>query len=235
MKRSLEQYYRGQLAANLGYIPRRQPKKRYRARRKMPLRRLTNPELKFFDVDVNVAAGSLVAAGAIHVSANLIPQGVTEITRVGRKCVIKKIGWRWSIVKPSTANLSLGHEVVRMICYQDKQTNGATAAVTGILESANYQSFRNLTNTGRFNILYDRTYDLNQQAGSGDGTTNDGASTVLSGQWYKDCNIPLEFSAGAGAITELSTNNIGFLFISLDGDTTSVSLDSKVRIRYSDK
>ncbi len=196
-----------------------------------------NPELKFFDTDVNVTAGALIAAGAIHASINLIPQNITESGRIGRKCVVKKIGWKWNIVKPTTANITLGHAIVRMICYKDKQCNGAAAVPStnvGILASANYQSFRNLANTGRFTILYDKTFDLNVLASAGDGTANDSSSLSLSGEWYKDCNIPLEFDNTTGAITEIRSNNIGFLFISLNGVNTSVSIDSKVRIRFSD-
>ena len=50
---------------------------------------------------------------------------------------------------------------MRVMLYHDKQANGATAAVLDILESADYQSFNNLVNSGRFRILMDRTYAMN--------------------------------------------------------------------------
>ncbi len=57
-------------------------------------------ELKFHDVDVDDAVissgGTVQTAGTI----NVIPQGVTEITRVGRKCTIRSINWRYTVTIP---------------------------------------------------------------------------------------------------------------------------------------
>ncbi len=124
-------------------------------------------------------------------------------------------------------------DVVRLIMYQDKQANGAVATALNILETDNYQSFRNLTETGRFTILMDNTVDLNPRAGGGNGTTSDWAGFTISGSFFKKCNIPLEFSAGTGAITELRSNNVGVLILGKVGGI--VTLDSKVRVRFSDR
>ncbi len=190
-------------------------------------------ELKFHDVDVDDASiaanGTILNSGSI----NLIPQGVTEKTRVGRKCVIRSIGWRYNynvaILASATAQAA---ETVRLIMYLDKQCNGATAAVTDLLESDNYQSFNKLANSGRFRILMDRLVLLEPLAGAGDGAANDFAGFGANGAFYKTCNIPLEFSSTTGAITEIRSNNIGVLILGKVG--TTATLDSKVRLRFSD-
>ncbi len=188
-------------------------------------------ELKFHDIAVDDA--SIAVNGVIQNtgSINLIPQGVTEVQRVGRKCVIRSINWRYNLQIAAQANLT-SDETIRMIMYVDKQANGATATVTGILETDDYQSFRNLANSGRFNILYDKTHSLNASAGGGDGTANDAAPMNINRAFYKKCSIPLEFDSTTGAITEIRSNNIGILTVSKNG--TVAVLDSRIRLRFSD-
>ncbi len=190
-------------------------------------------ELKFHDIDVNDA--SVAQNGTIvEDSCCGIAQGTTEAERIGRKCVIKSINWRFNIsLIAATANTNTA-ETVRLILYLDKQCNGATATVTGILESDNYQSFNNLANKGRFRTLMDRTYQLNSPSGSGRGTTD----TLAFGEYsvddslYKKVNLPIEFDSVNGVITEIRSNNIGVLILSKEGNIAV--LDSKMRLRFSD-
>jgi hypothetical protein len=194
----------------------------------------TGVEMKFHDVDVDDAAvatnGSILNSGSV----NLIAQGVTESTRVGRKAVIRSINWRWNLKKAATTAGSNASESVRLILYLDKQCNGATAAVTDILESDNYQSFNNLANKGRFKILMDKEITMNCMAGGGDGTTEDYGSVERNGSYFKKCMIPLEFSSTTGALTEIRSNNLGVLILSKNGTSTAPVFDSKMRLRFTD-
>lgn len=123
-------------------------------------------------------------------------------------------------------------DTVRVIMFLDKQANGATAAVTDILETASFLSFNNLANSGRFQTLLDKTVTLNYMT-----LASDGAGLVSSANkftdfsFHKRCNIPIEFSATTGAITEIRSNNIGVLLISR---AASSALFSNIRIRFSD-
>ncbi len=192
----------------------------------------TAGELKFHDVDLDDAV--VAAAGTIVASINLIPQGVTEITRIGRLCRLARIGWRYHYSLPTqdAQALPATGDILRMVLYKDKQSNGATATVTGILESADYQSFNNLANQRRFMILMDRTVSINY-----DSLASDGAGIVSSnaqiraGAFYKTCNIPLEFDGATGAITELRSDNLGVLLISKNG---ICGFNSKFRLRFKD-
>lgn len=188
-------------------------------------------ELKFFDVTLDDAV--VASGGTITDSINKIAQGVTEVTRVGRKCTIKSIGWRYLISLPEVAAAANppGSDTVRVIMYLDKQCNGATATVTGILEGAQFQEFNNLANKGRFRTLVDEMVDINYLSGIGITATQDYAQVRISGSFFKKCNIPIEFDAATGAITEIRSNNLGVLLISSAG---LAGFGSRIRLRFSD-
>ncbi len=191
------------------------------------------PELKFHDLDVDDA--SVAANGNIaQASCNLIAQGVTESQRIGRKCTIKSIGWRFRTQLLPTAVSNATGTVLRVILYLDKQCNGATATVTGILESDDFQSFNNLANKNRFRTLMDRTYDMNATSGSGRGSTDTLAfgENNCTDSYFAKVNLPIEFDSTTGAITEIRSNNIGVLLVTPDG--TLMSFTSKMRLRFSD-
>ncbi len=57
-----------------------------------------SPELKFHDLDIDDAV--IAANGQIDPALNLIAQGVTESDRIGRKCTILSIGWRYTVILP---------------------------------------------------------------------------------------------------------------------------------------
>ncbi len=192
------------------------------------------PEKKFHDLDVDDA--QVAANGTIQTSGTIIviPQGVTEKQRIGRKCIIKNINWRYTISIPeqdAQATPASG-DTVRVILYLDKQCNGATATAVGILESDNYQSFNNLANKQRFKILMDKTYTLNYA-----GLASDGAGVVsqaqvqLNDSFFKKCSIPIEYDSTTGAITEIRSNNLGIM---LQGQNGSAKFESKMRMRFSD-
>ncbi len=185
-------------------------------------------ELKFFDLEINDA--TVDAGGTITDSIHKIAQGITEKTRIGRKLTIKSINWRFNVGLPPGTSTSTTNDTVRVIMYLDKQCNGAAAAVTDIIETADYQSFNNLANKSRFTTLMDRTYTLNAQL-SGNGTTVDSAEVVENDAFYKKCTIPIEFNAADGLISEIRSNNIGVLIISEGGLAT---FGSKIRVRFSD-
>lgn len=191
-------------------------------------------EMKFHDVDVDDAV--IAVNGVIHNtgSINLIVQGITESTRIGRKCTITAIQWRWSLdyFETTAQATATNAEQIRMILYLDRQANGATAAITDILESNSWLSYYNLANSSRFRILMDRTYVFQAQAGAGITATSEWAGNEKAGKFYKKCNIPLEFSAALGALTELRSNNLAIMTVSKRGDL--VGLTSKIRLRFSD-
>ncbi len=187
-------------------------------------------ELKFHDLDVDdvtVAAGGTIA----QVSCNVIAQGVTESDRIGRRVTVRSIFWRFQLTMAAGTAAASTTDTVRVLLYLDKQANGATAAVTDILESANFQSFNNLGNKRRFRTLMDRTYTLNQTAGGGNGSTEDYGAMQMDDNLFKKVNIPIEYTGANGLIAEITSNNIGVLLLGSGG---IAGFNSKMRLRFSD-
>lgn len=186
-------------------------------------------EMKF--VDTTFASAATTTAGAItNSSLNVIPQDNTESGRIGRKCVIKRVQLQGKLQLPASSTLNTSSDIVRIIVYQDKQTNGAAATVALLLEAANIFSFRNLENSGRFNILMDKKMTINAQGATGT------SSSAATKPWslYKSCNIPIEFDASAstGVITTMRSNNVGVMVISDDG---RAQIEYRARVRFSDQ
>lgn len=187
-------------------------------------------ELKFHDLDVDdtvVSTGGTIAED----SCLTIVQGDGESERIGRKVTVKKVNWRYTVKAIAQTNTAIGNDTCRVILYVDKQTNGLTAAVLDILETADYQSYRNLSNKGRFVILMDRTHDVNTVAASGQSASDETSAANYSFTFNKALNLPIEYdnTAGTGAITTMRSNNIGVLTIS---DAGRCLFDSKMRIRF---
>ncbi len=197
-------------------------------------------ELKFHDIDWDEAAADM-SAGLISNTSSLvlIGQGVTESTRIGRKCVIRNIGWRGRLTRIGSSSTGIGAaETVRMILVQDKQANGAAPTVSGaggLLESADYQSFNSLNNKGRYKVLSDKVFSFSTLAAAGDGTANDTGAVVEDFTFFQKCNIPMEYSgtANPSVIGEVRTNNI-FGIILTESSNSNTTLDSKFRFRFSD-
>ncbi len=193
--------------------------------------RVFSIEQKFHDVDL-IDAGIAQNGTIIADSINKIAQGVTETTRIGRKCTIRSINWRFRINLAAGTASNATAEVIRIIMYLDKQANGATATITDILETNDFQSFNNLANKSRFRTLMDRQYDLNATAGGGDGTTEDYGEVIVTDTLFKKVNIPIEFDSTTGAITEIRSNNIGVLILAEAGAISNFA--SKIRLRFTD-
>ncbi len=194
--------------------------------------RTSGGELKWFDLDLDVAALT-AAAQFIPADGNLliITQGVGESQRVGRKIVIRKIQFRYNL------NLFAGisqanHDDVRVILYKDKQTNGAIATATTILQTDNYQSFRNMENVGRYTVLMDRMHALNHTAAGGNGTAIETCTNTKNYKFFKECNIPVEYNAATGDIAEIRSNNLGIMVLCATGAV--VKLEGVIRFRYTD-
>lgn len=192
-------------------------------------------ELKWFDF--NVAASNPTTGGTIIGTGTIvnIAQNTGQSERIGRKITVKKVQLRTQIIMPAlTANgVNVQGDILRVIVYQDKQCNGATAAVLDILTTNTWNSYRNLSNSNRFIVLSDKTYDSSYETFSVDagGLFNAIGSRESDNQIMK-CDIPIEYSGVTGAVNEIRSNNICVLAISAQG---IVNVNLQFRTRYSDQ
>lgn len=187
-------------------------------------------ELKFFDTSLSFlidATGEVPATGQLA----LIPQGVTESTRVGRKCTIKSIAMKGNLLYAPAAAASGSTNAV-MYLVLDKQCNGAAAGATDVFTGTNFVTlFHNLANSQRFVVLKTWKWTINSSAGAT--TAYNNVSRMWSG--FKKCNIPIEYSSTTGAITEIRSNNL-FLLASSDGTSDDlITIGGTCRLRFSDQ
>jgi len=193
-----------------------------------------NAEYKFKDT-TNALTTAATTGTFLPTTGSIltIAQGNTESQRIGRKVVVKKINMQIQVELPETTGSSATSDIVRMIVYLDKQCNGAIATTTGILESADLFSFRNLANSGRFSILMDKRWAVSCMAGAYDGANDNYGKVRAYKSFSKSCNIPIEYdnSVTTGAITSMRSNNIGVLLFSEGG---LMKVGYVVRVRYSD-
>ncbi len=186
-------------------------------------------ELKFFDTTQTVL--NFFTTGTVNVSLNLIPQGTTESTRLGRKCIIKSIQLRLQLnhVRLQSSEVATG-DTMRVILLLDRQANGVVPSVASVLETTNYQSFYNLANNQRFAILFDKIYDFHHPSGAGDGSAaNDWSGQQKTILFAKALHVPIEFSGTAGAIAEIASNNLVILFINEFGSVSTYKYICRVR------
>ncbi len=192
-------------------------------------------ERKFFDTDLAAIFGTI---GAVFEAANLniIVQGNTESNRIGRKCVVKRIDIKGSLVKGATSVQANTSDVLKLCIVQDKQTNGAAFTGLNLWETNVWESFNNLANSSRFRILATKNYTMSNPSGSGRGSTDtlSFGETVRTFKFGLDCNIPLEFdnSATTGAVTTQRSNSLWLVGVTTQG---LIVMDvGTCRIRFTD-
>lgn len=186
-------------------------------------------ELKFFDTALSFLidnTGEVPTTGQL----TLIPQGVTESTRIGRKCVVKSVHMRGVYVyQPSTS--ATAAVVTFMYLVLDRQANGAAAAVTDVLTSNEmYSAFSNMANSERFKILKRFVVDFSPTAG----VTTAYNNVRKPFEYYSKLDIPIEYSSTTGAISEIKSCNL-FLLAGTDGGADDlVTVAGTCRLRFSD-
>lgn len=190
-------------------------------------------EVKFFDTQVSFTVDT---TGEVPTSGQLclVPQGVTESTRVGRKMVIKSLtmhGQMFTTYGVAASANSTGTTSVYLVL--DKQANGAAAAITDIFTSNVVPtSVRNMAYSERFVILKKWEHAWYPSAGVSAAFAD--TSRVI--KFYKKLEIPVEFSSTTGAITEIKSNNL-FLCGGASGNGAiddTVTFAATCRIRFSD-
>jgi len=171
------------------------------------------------------ATGEVPATGQL----NLIPQGVTESTRVGRKAVVKSIHIKATVAYTPGAS-TVGNDYCFLYLVLDKQCNGAAAAVTDVVTStALGGAMVNLANSERFVTLKKWVFDQQSMAG----VSAAYAAVVEHFEYFHKCNIPLEFSSTTGALTEIKSNNI-FLIAGTAAEDDKTTVLGTCRLRFSD-
>ncbi len=212
--------------------PRGRGRRRVRARAFCSL----GPEKKFHDLAFSSDSIASTWATLSHAggqSLNLIAQGLTESTRVGRRICVHNINIKGHL-DMATATSAVGRNIVKLVLVQDRQANGADATEADVYEttSAGLHSYRNLANASRFKILATRHFTMNASI-SGNGTAIDTNAMIRYFSMSVKLEQPVEFDSTAGAITEVQSNNF-FLMGVMQATTPAVVLSARCRLRFTD-
>lgn len=190
-------------------------------------------ELKFFDTAVGDQSVSGTTGVVLSSSLNLIEQGNTGSDRIGRKVTLRSVHLKFKVRQAAASGSTTTDNLFRIMVYHDKQCNGGAATAALLLASDDILGYRNLDNSSRFKILYDTTRAVYTTL-SGNGTTSVSGEKQVYINVNKKCNIPLEFDASTGAITDLTSSNVGVI-VWIQDSAPAVVFQMNARVRYSDR
>lgn len=160
-------------------------------------------ERKFFDTALAFNFDSTLEVPATGQLA-LIPQGDTESTRDGRKAVIESVQIRGVVTVAPAAGAAIAGSCWMWLIL-DTQTNGAAAAATDVFQTNQpADTMLQLNNSGRFRILKKWVWKWVPKAGVSTAWNNE----TFNVEYFKKCNIPMDWNSTTGAITEIRSNNI---------------------------
>lgn len=161
-------------------------------------------------------------------SLNAMVQGLTAVTRIGKTVYPISIHLKMTLELPSSANNTEGSDIIRIIVYEDKQANKlAVQAITDLLESAAYDSFRNLAQIKRFKFLRDKSFTLNALSVANPNPVQRVVNWNI--MLKKPCR--LEYVGNAGTVADMASCNFGVMAITKGG---FIKLKIHSRFRYTD-
>lgn len=164
-----------------------------------------------------------------------VAQGDGPNERNGRKIVVKQINIRGQIALKDlegSTGAPGGDRTVRLILFADKQTNKALADGTDVM--TNYpgfakNSFRNLENTKRFQILGDKTITLDHPAGAGLATTM-WAGATKAFQFNVRMNTSVNYVGAADTIANVA--DVSYHLIACSTLAAAMTYTYNARTRY---
>lgn len=192
----------------------------------------SSAERKFKDTTKGSTA--IASAGTIFNDTIIaLSEGNTDSTRIGNRVNVKSVMLRGIVQLAAATDVANTSQVVRIIIYLDKQANGATASVTDILASADFQSFNNLDNSDRFRTLAETTIDMMTPGAVATGAAYTYGEFNQSFFLKAKVNLDFKYKGNAGTIADLASNNIGVLVI---GKSDALGTCAYIaRVRYTDQ
>jgi hypothetical protein len=179
-------------------------------------------KLKYFIQAIN----STGASGAIGIFFPVQGDDITH--RKGREVLLKRLQVRMemcnvnSVQVPPTTTDNVGVQSLRLIVYIDQAVNGAAAATTDLLLTANVNSPLNLSSRDRIKIIHDETWGFDPYISTG-ATQLNAQNQCHIVQFEKDLNVKTVFNAGnAGTSADTQSNGLRICMVGgADTQTTS--------------
>lgn len=175
---------------------------------------MINVEFKHHDVVVTTPP-------PVNAVANLltgIGQGDTTVSRDGNSVKLQDIDLTFQLIHNSAAT---GPTYVRLVVFMDKQTAQVTPDNADLFDGTTTSAHRNIDNTKRFYVYYDRTVTLNDQRPS------------LTFKKHISTKAHVRFNGPGSSITDIASNPIFCLAYSNQA-TNSPNYRMESRVRYVD-
>lgn len=168
-------------------------------------------------------------------------QGNSISTRVGTKVTVKNLRINGLINLPAAANATAGRPAVkvRLVLVQDMQTNTAQAQGEEVFSSTGTNApemFQNTNNFGRFKVLRDKTYILQNPNTSWDGTNIESNNLIKSFKmkykWRNGLDVRFN-STNGGTVADIVDHSFHLLAIASNA-TDGPTLRYNVRVVFCD-
>jgi len=194
------------------------------------------PEKKFKDTAITAPAfgdGAVTVGASTITPCNIMLQGNSGVTRLGRQITIKSVAFNLMIKPAATTTAGL----CRFMLIWDMQANGASPVITDILGfndaavtvANEITAAMNMSNRERFKVIVDKRIPIGSTV-----ATQAFAPVIQHGEKFRKCNQIVTFNAGnAGDITDIATGSLHFVFMTTAG-VANCSVNGNVRIRYTD-
>lgn len=211
----------------------------------------TQTEHKFFDLQVdNVGLAAVTTtwgAGTLQdpTSGTLFApiMGTNFDQRIGRKVEILSCRIKGFIDTQKLVNQTVPNNAtnIRLIIVLDQQTNGVTVTPSDVILSGTgapaIDMFQNAANFGRFKVLKDKIYKMQDPNLSWDGTNLEQNGLTIpfkfNYKWKKP--LPIQFNAGnTGTVADIVNNSIHVLCGQNDTDL-QCNISYKSRVVFIDK
>lgn len=176
-------------------------------------------------------AGAQTAPGCL----NGITQGDGESNRDGRKCTLTSVYVQGTIQMDAIedANGLTNARTVRLALVLDKQTNKQQLSAEDVFTDPGELpfGFRNLAFTQRFQVLWDKTYNMQATAASGTAASgaNDTAGMRRNFKIYKKLRIPVIHTGTTNSVTSISDNSLHLVSWCDAGGACTLKYNSRVR------
>ncbi len=200
---------------------------------------MNESEMKYHDT--SIATASRTPWTTVR-SLCLIPEGLSESTRIGRRINITSIMLRWKVSRDNELSqgtpLGALAPITGILCIiHDRQANGAVATPSDIFQSPNNEfSFNKLSNAGRFTTVFRQSFRVPQGNLSADSVANKytmSGGVIPSHTVVIPCDIPIDYSGTTGDIKELTSGNL--LQVVYFSHELAGSINGLCRLRFTDE
>lgn len=203
-------------------------------------RRMIVPELKFLDTYLTAQSLGTTVAGsevdpATFLCLNAIAQGDGESNRDGRQVVVKSINIRGDVSQTAIQDQAdaRASTVVRLLLVKDKQTNGAQLNAEDVLldtSGLDVHSHRNLQYEQRFEVLWDKTIQLDFTTSQSDGVnTASTAGQKKPFHIYKKLDMPVNFTDTTAVVGSIADNSLHLIALATVAGSCTISYQARCR------